>query len=202
MGEGPPRRTVRERRAQHLTETQRAGRTGRLARKAIIPAVVLLAGSGIAFGFYWTATHAPDCPGHWHATYQVFDEGEQLSFQHPRFDMRSMSMRTHIHQPKDYLMHLEAGCADVSEFFDDMGMDLRQTSFELDEELHEGQKLQNEGNLTLRFFMAPSNGTWQEMPGLPSYQPRDGDRFLITYGNLLPEEIARQQQAVPQPTAS
>ena len=173
-----------------------------MLRKAAVPVGLVLLGSGIAFGFYWTATHQPDCPGHWHATYLVFDEGEQLSFQHPRFDMRSMSMRTHIHQPKDYLMHLEAGCADVSEFFDAMGMDLRRDSFELDKELHEGRTLANEGNLTLRFFMAPFNGTWQEMPGLPSYQPHDGDRFLITYGNLLPEEIARQQEAVPQPTAS
>ncbi|MHB1260193.1 MAG: hypothetical protein ACYC2H_00610 [Thermoplasmatota archaeon] len=173
-----------------------------MLRKAALPVGLVLLVSSIAFGFYWTATHKPDCPGHWHATYQVFDEGEQLSFQHSRFDMRSMSMRTHIHQPKDYLMHLEAGCADVSEFFDDMGMDLKRSSFELDKELHDGKTLANEGNLTLRFFVASSNGTWQERPDLPSYQPRDGDRFLITYGNYTPEEIARQQAAVPQPTAS
>lgn len=129
-----------------------------MLRKAAVPVVLVLLGSGIAFGFYWTATHQPDCPGHWHATYKVFDEGEELSFQHPRFDMRSMSMRTHIHQPKDYLMHLEAGCADVAEFFDAMGLELRRTSLELDEELHDGKTLANQGNMTLRFFMAPSNG--------------------------------------------
>lgn len=173
-----------------------------MLRKAGVPVALVLLGSGIAFGFYWTATHQPDCPGHWHATYKVFDEGEELSFQHSRFDMRYMSMRTHIHQPKDYLMHLEAGCADVSEFFDAMGLELRRTSFELDEELHDGETLANQGNMTLRFFMAPTNGTWQEMPNLPSYQPLDGDRFLITYGNATIEEIARQQALVPLATAS
>ena len=40
------------------------------------------------------------------------------------------------------------------------------------------------------------------MPTLPSYQPRDGDRFLITYGNATVEEIAGQQARVPLPTAS
>lgn len=201
MGEGPPR-TVRERRAQHHAEQERRTRPGRLLRKAIVPLAVLLVGSGVAYGFYYTSTHAPECPGHWHATYQVFDNGTALDFQHPRFDMRSMSMRTHIHQPKDYLMHLEGGCANVSEFFQDMGMRLRQTSFRLDEQLHEGMTLANEGNMTLHFYVAPSNGTWQEVPDLPSYQPRDGDRILISYGNPSTDEIARQQATVPMPTAT
>lgn len=201
MTEGPPR-TVRERRAQHLAQAQRRGRPGRLARKAILPVAILVLTSGVAFGFYWTATHAPDCPGHWHATYKVYDNGTELSFQHSRFDMRSMSMRTHIHQPKDYLMHLEGGCASVSEFFDAMGMDFRRSSFELDKELHDGMTLANEGNLTLQFYVQNGNSTWQERPDLPSYQPHDGDRILISYGNPTPDEIARQQASVPQPTAS
>jgi len=169
--------------------------------KLVVPLLLIL-GIGLVAGMPYIQENflrEKGCPGHWHATFRVFDEDEELRFQHPRFDMASMSMRTHLHQPDDAKMHLEGGCADMGDFFGAMGMRLRGDSLRLDDELHEGRSIANEGNLTWRFFVTDETGNWTERPDLPSYQAKDGQRILLTYGDLGDEAIAAQQERVPRP---
>lgn len=166
-----------------------------------IPAAVIL-GVGLVAGMpYVQENYLLDkgCPGHWHASFRVYEDGEPLSFQHQRFDMRYMGMAGHLHQSNDWKMHLEGGCLTVSGFFDNMGMDLARDSFELDKELHGGRVLETEGNQTLGFFLGLANATWIEKPDLPSYQPKDGERILITYGTWTTEELKSWQERVPDP---
>lgn len=170
-------------------------------KKATLP-VLLILGIGLVVGMpYVQENYLTDkgCPGHWHASFKVYDEGQELNFQHPRFEMNPMPMRGHLHQPNDWKMHLEGGCLTVSGFFDNMGMDLTRDSLQLDNELHGGRVLAVEGNNTLGFFVGLSNGTWIEKPDLPSYQPKDGERILVTYGTWTDEELKRWQERVPDP---
>ena len=189
------------RRARFETNQPRFKRPDIPWKKFAIPVLVVL-GIGLVAGMpYVQDNYLTDkgCPGHWHASFQVYDEGEKLSFNHPRFDMNPMPMRGHLHQPNDWKMHLEGGCVTVGDFFDNMGMDLRRDSLTLDSELHGGKVLRDDGNMTLGFYVGLTNGTWIEKPDLPSYQLKDGERMLITYGIVTEDELRRQQDAIPDP---
>jgi hypothetical protein len=185
--------------AQRMEKRERITSSAKLVALSV---GVLLVLAGGVWGVNQLAGLVPDnaCKFHEHATFRVFDRGQELGFQHPRFDMRHMAMRAHLHQPNDYQIHLEGGCADVAEFFGLMGMEIRPGHLRLDQELHGGGALADDGNDTLRFYLyheVEGNWTWQEYDGLLGHQLRDRQRMLITYGNLTDEEVAYQQSRVP-----
>lgn len=188
--------------AEVWERTERVDRiTSRVKLTALgIGAIIVL--SGVVWGVSKLADLAPnnECGFHEHASFRVFDGLQELSFQHPRFDMSKMAMKAHLHQPNDYQIHLEGACADVSNFFALMGMKLRAGYLKLDPELHDGRVLENDGNESLRFFLyrdAGGNGTWEEFPELPGHQLRDNQRALIAYGSYTSDQIATMQARVP-----
>ena len=185
-------------RADSFQKRERRDRVFTRVKLAAVGVAAIIVLSGGVWGASKLASLGPEkCNFHEHASFRVFDEGQQLSFQHPRFDMRNMAMKAHMHQPNDYQVHLEGGCANVKTFFSLMGMSLKPGYLKLDTELHVGKVLRDEGNLTLRFFLMTPDGNWTEKPDLPNHQLRDQQRALITYGNLTFEEIARQRGLVP-----
>lgn len=197
--------------AERYKELERRDRfvaAAKLGALALV-AVVLMA------GIVWAAPRIlkigeRPCSWHEHATFRVFVRGEQLSFQHPKFDMGGpgkpglLPMRAHLHQPDDYTLHLEGACATTSDFFGFVDATLKRESFKLDPYLHNATLLNNEGDRMLRFFLflpEPGNGTWVEKPDLPGHQPRNGQRILITYGNETASQIQDEQARVPPPRA-
>jgi hypothetical protein len=105
--------TVRERRAQHAKEQARKDAPKNLARKAIVPVLLLLLVGAIATGFYFTNKNPQDCPGHFHSTFGLFIPGdngtfEKVDFARPRapnggayYDFGNaptFSLSTHMHQ--------------------------------------------------------------------------------------------------------
>ena len=107
--------TVRERRAQHAKQQARKDAPKNLARKAALPALIVLILAGVAAGFYFTSKNAQECPGHFHATFGIFvpvDNGtyEKVDFASPRapsgrayYDFGGsggapFSLSTHMHQ--------------------------------------------------------------------------------------------------------
>lgn len=167
----------------------------------LIGVIVLVAGGVWAVNKVGDATRGETCDWHEHSSFRIFDQGEELSFRHPKFDMQGgpMPMKAHMHQPNDYTFHLEYGCSDTEEVFSYLGMDLEPDSLRLDNQLHEGRVLRNDGNLTLKFYLMTPDGNWSLFPELPGHQLRDQQRVLISYGDESPEEIAAQQARVPKP---
>lgn len=163
---------------------------------------VLLALSGGVWGVSQLSdlTAKESCNFHEHATFRVVDEGQVLSFQNPRFDMQHMAMRAHMHQPNDYQIHLEGGCATVREFFSLLGARLEPGELTLDDTLHDGKVLRDDGNRTLQFHLyrdVDGNSTWTPFPGLADHQLRNGQRMLVAYGNYTDEQLAVLQSRVP-----
>lgn len=164
--------------------------------------VGILALTGVVWGYVEVDSklEAKGCNFHEHATFRVVDEGQVLSFKHPRFDMSNMAMKAHLHQPNDSQIHLEGKCASVDDFFSLMGMKIEPGLLQLDHELHGGKVLEDEGNRTLRFFLyheTPDDWKWEEYPGLLDHQLRDGQRMLVIYGEYTDEEITAFQDQVP-----
>lgn len=105
--------TVRERRAQHAKEQARKDAPKNLARKATVPALIILVLAAVATGFYFTNKNAQDCPGHFHVSFGIFIPGangtfEKVDFAGPRapnggiyYDFGNaggFSLSTHMHQ--------------------------------------------------------------------------------------------------------
>lgn len=163
-------------------------------------ALVVLAGGVWAVSQLASLTPDNPCGFHEHASFRVADGGQLLSFQHPRFDMRNMAMRAHLHQPNDNQVHLEGRCASVSEFFGLMGMTLKPDYLKLDGELHGGRILRSDGNHTLGFYLyhdVAGNWTWEPYADLPGHQLRDKQRMLVAYGNYTDEQLTDLQARVP-----
>jgi hypothetical protein len=72
--------TVRERRAKHAREQARKDAPKNLARKAALPALIILILAAVATGFYFTNKNSQDCPGHFHGTFGIFVPGENGTF--------------------------------------------------------------------------------------------------------------------------
>ncbi|MHB1261904.1 MAG: hypothetical protein ACYC2H_09345 [Thermoplasmatota archaeon] len=105
--------TVRERRAKHAKEQARKDAPKNIARKAVVPALIILVLALVATGFYFTNKNAQDCPGHFHVSFGIFIPGdngtfEKVDFASPRagnggayYDFGNaagFSLSTHMHQ--------------------------------------------------------------------------------------------------------
>src|ERR1051326_9207458 len=135
--------TQRERGARAQGVGARKGPPGRMARKAVVPAIIVLVLAGVAAGFWYTATHTPDCPTHWHATFDVYvpskdnaSQPEQVTYRSNYYDIAGGQMpeRAHMHQSDGYnQFHFEqAGtCVGVREAFSYVETKLTSTSLSL-----------------------------------------------------------------------
>lgn len=218
MADEPQERemTVRERRAQHAREQARKDAPARLARKAIVPGIIILLIAAIATGFYFTNKSQGECPGHWHATFDVYVQDEngtfdRISFRDPQFDLSSgkTPLRAHMHQGDGKNQwHFEQGgqCVGVEEAFDYIDVELSTDRITF-EGRHAGPILdqagtyEETGNKTLRAFIESPSGEWREksVRSILDYQLKDGEALLIVYGAPTDAQLQQFQDAVAVP---
>jgi hypothetical protein len=190
---------------ERFEKIERSENLKRWGKTAVIVGVAILLLAGAIAGINkLSELTASDCPAHDHATFRLFINGTQISFQDQRWDMAGvgrpgkMPMKAHLHQPNDYLMHLEGGCTSVRQWFGYLDVDLKQDSITLDNIQHDGSTYRNNDTMMLRFYLwEPSTGNWTEKPDILGYQMRDKQRLLVTYGVDDPVMLAQQQAAVP-----
>lgn len=210
----PDKMSVRERRAQHAKQQARKDAPIRLARKAFVPGLILLLLAAVATGFYFTSKGQGECPGHWHATFDVRVQQDdnttkQISFRDPEFDLSSgkTPFRAHMHQGDGKNQwHFEQGgqCVGVEEAFDYIDVELSTKSITFDgvhERLGQAGTYEEDGDRVLRAFVESPAGEWREksIKSILDYQLKDGEKLLVTYGAFTDAQVQQFQDAVPRP---
>ncbi len=187
-------------RRRRLAELQQKERSKRGVRIGIIVLVVGLAVAGAAYGL----AHLPKQPGfvHWHAKYQVYANGDLVSFANPKWD-GAIYEAAHLHAPNYDIIHNEAkeGQGTLGKFFEfDLGGKL--TSNEL--VVPTGAMFAGDyvvgGNNTLALYWSnqATGQNWTKFEGNPGdYSFHDGDRLLLLYGSYAAGDIARFEAAFP-----
>jgi hypothetical protein len=201
--EGAERMTVRERRAQHAREQARKQAPKTLARKAFVPALVILLIAAVAVGFYTTSKGAQDCPGHWHAAYSVVVDGKDLQFTHPNFqNPPDGSHDYHIHA-NDHILHYHPAvvrCIELEDMMKRLGVEPTDSRLVL-ASTHGADAGTYEANEThvVRIFHQPWEGTWQQVTwrSIKDDQLGNGDKILIYYGVDDEEAFEAARLAVP-----
>jgi hypothetical protein len=192
-----------------------------MARKAIVPVAVVLVLSAVAVGFWYTSTHTPDCPTHWHATFGVFVPGtdnasqpEEVNFRSPYYDISGgrMPERAHMHQSDGFnQMHFEqAGtCVGVQEWMRYVEVRLSSNSIELyghHADLDQDGTFKAEGTKTLHAWVETNkDGTWTwEERGVKSvldYQLKDGEKILVYLGDFTPDQVQHMKDSIQDPVS-
>jgi hypothetical protein len=211
----------REKRAARHKVESRKGAPAKLARKAVVPAIVILVLAGVATGFWWTATHTPDCPTHWHATFGVFvpsasnaSQPEEVNFRSPFYDISGGQMpeRAHMHQSDGYnQMHFEqAGtCVGVQEWMRYVGIKLTSDSITLEghhADLGQTGTWKDSGAQTLHVWIESNVGgtwTWQEhsVKSILGYQLKDGEKILVYYGSFSDAQVQQMKASIHDPVS-
>lgn len=217
--------TVRERRAQNAKATAIKTAPGKVARKMIVPGIIVLVIAVIATGMYFNDKNASKCPGHWHATFDVYvqegNETQRISYAAPQFDLNGQTpLRSHMHQSdRKNQFHFEQGglCVGIEEALGYVDTDVSGSSVKLDG-VHGGlgQAGTFRGNVTVYIehvsdrqyalrdgvkVIESETLEWRQhsFRSVADYQLKDGERFLILQGDYTADQVAQFQAAMALP---
>lgn len=220
--------TQREKRAQRHKVESRKGAPGRMARKAAVPAFVVILLAGVVAGFWYTNTHQPDCPTHWHGTWAVYVPSgsdprtpQEINFRTPYYDISNgMPERAHMHQSDGYnQMHFEqAGtCVPVQEWMKYVQIRLSPSSVEAyghHAEMGQGSTWKASGNQTVHAWVEScvgdkgpdcKNGTWtwqeRSVKSVLGYQMKDGEKLLVYVGDFTPQQVQQMEASIHDPAS-
>jgi hypothetical protein len=212
--------TQREKRAQRHKVESRKSAPGRMARKAALPAFIILLLAAVVAGFWYTNTHEPDCPTHWHGTWAVYvptggdpTSPQEINFRTPYYDISNgMPERAHMHQSDGYnQMHFEqAGtCVPVDEWMKYVQIRLDSNSIEAyghHAEMGQGGTWKVSGNQTLHAWVEANvtgTWTWQErsVKSVLDYQLKDGEKLLVYIGDYTPAQVQQMEASIHDPAS-
>lgn len=186
------------RRQQHASSKPKVALNKGDLKKWTGPAILLLIVGGIVTAMVVTEQNAPDCPGHWHAAYSVWTDGERVPFTNPAFESsdNTWAPGTHIHG-NDGVYHFHPAiekCIPMADALQHLDVDLSEDSLVLG--TAHGARAGTYDQAPVRLFHqawgADMDDTWQEVTEFSSVldaQPANGDGFAIIYGEHTPEEI-------------
>ena len=121
---------------------------------------------------------------HQHAIFKVFIEGNQINFSQDKYMVRSQYV--HIESGDGETIHKHATGITIGYFFKTINFDFDKKCFKTDS----GENLCNDNENTLKFYI---NGIKSEEYG--NHEIKDGEKYLITYGNESEEEIQKQLES-------
>lgn len=190
---------AREERKKRLARSQPGAVTGR--RIAIAAAAIVLL-VGVGYGF----TLLPDPPKnvHWHPMYEVYVEGENVAFTSRAFDMSATRASMHLHNPDDNTVHAEGRTTSltIGQFFLEMGGRVTDDTLTVPAAASVPGTFTSNETSRLRLFHQPAGEGWSEVgSGFAKHKFEDGERVLLTFGNLTDAQILAQQESVAQPRA-
>ncbi len=176
-----------------------------------IPAAV--AWAFLAMGFL-SATMPPagapepiECPGHWHASFAVYVDGERINYTEYSLENGSTPHRAHLHQWDNQTWHFEPITRTCLPFKEALA--LVDTHIHRDQLRLDGMHTNHPYNGThvidadspLRVYHSTDNATWNRvLPSLlASRQLEDCERILIIHGPVTSTQIKSMQDELHEP---
>ena len=121
---------------------------------------------------------------HQHAVFKVFIEEKQINFSENKYMVRSQYV--HIEGGDGETIHKHATGVTIGYFLKTLNFDFDKNCIKTDS----GENLCNDNGNTLKFYI---NGIKsREYDG---HEIKDGEKYLITYGNESEEEIQKQLES-------
>lgn len=118
---------------------------------------------------------------HEHANFMVFIDGEEINFALLQYMVKVREV--HIENMNGVVIHTHATGVTIGYFLNTLGFKFDDKCFVTDKK----EKFCNEEGKTLKFYV---NGVKNYEYG--DYEIRNNDKYLISYGNELEEEIQKQ----------
>ena len=200
---------ARERRRQRANESHDEGKSPLDALKAyrvpIVIGVLWLAvvGYNVAAAEGVIEVGGDGCPGHWHAGYAVYVDGEQLRFNPngpagdaqntPPVGMHRSAAGWKWSVPSSPWMWNPTGDA-----FEKLGVDISGDELTVSAAHPQAGTYKENATHSVRVFHQEWEGTWTEVSNVGSFlgkQLGNGDRVLITYGPAG-EDVSALQESV------
>lgn len=194
------------RRTRHQ-ESMRQDRLQRLAKQYWKPTVVVL-----GIGLFITAVAVTqisgvgqkDCPGHWHATFQVYVD-ETPVMMAPTSADNAPAPGFHMHA-NDNILHTHPAaprCVELRDALSSLNIDVAEDALDIaplsgaDRSTVQGIH-RADGQRELAIYHQPFEGEWRKASlSLLREQIGNGDKVLITIGTLDEVTIQAQQESVP-----
>lgn len=127
---------------------------------------------------------------HLHANLKVVLNGKAVDFSLPRYQSeegKELNKYIHFHDGKGDLFHVHQSGVKLSDLFSSLNMSLSKDCFVMDDKT----QYCSTGDKTIKMFV---NG--QPNTQFASYEPKDVDRILISYGNESADTVATEIKSV------
>jgi hypothetical protein len=118
---------------------------------------------------------------HEHAAFLVIINGKKIDFASSKYQVKSQYI--HVENRIGTTIHRHAISAHVGEFFESVGMEVKDNCFISDD----GNRYCDSESNQLRFFV---DGVEYEANSIMKYIPQDDDRFLLVYGHEDEEGVS------------
>jgi len=151
----------------------------------LIILVLALGGALARITGLWSGGLGAPGSTHEHADFKVYLLGEPVDFSQDKYQLRSEYI--HVENGNGDMLHKHATGATLGLFFRSLGMTFTKECFTLDT----GERYCNDGQNSLKMLV---NG--QVNTSFHKYEPRQGDRILISYGPETPDQLSEQFASV------
>lgn len=205
---------ARERRRQRHEQTAPKASVGKTLKTYRVPIVIVviwaaIVGFNVAQAEGAIGSIGPDCPGHWHATFDIFVDGQHVAFvDNPAYRITgeggTLPLETHMHRGQDRVWHFEPSverCIDLGDAAARVDVTWTSDSLSLSGSYHDsrgwGGTHSDGDNGTLQFWVHGWNGEWKQVTGpqLADKQAPDGEQVLILFGDLDAATVQQLQAA-------
>lgn len=177
-------------------EQIKAAKRAKMKKQAITAGIILLVIAGIGYAMVALGSQIRSTPlnigpvgsTHEHSDFKVYLRGEELDFSLPKYQVRARYV--HVEGGIGEIVHKHATGVTWAHFFESVGMAINSTCFVDDA----GRAFCNNPatNETLKFYV---NGKLSN-DVVESYEMRDLDRVLVSYGNETEEVLDAQLKSV------
>ena len=188
--------------AQRAAKRRRAKLEERksLATKIALGVAVVLALAATAYGF----SLIPERPKnvHWHPTWEVYVNDENVRWASREFDMSNMGSGMHFHQPNDNVVHAETRSDRLilGGLIERLGGSLSDERLVVPTPATPSGEYVSSDRQPLRVFIQPAGEEWREIEDdFRSVVLADKARILVTFAPSSDEALAAQQASVQSP---
>lgn len=198
--------TARERRAIRVKQQARADAPKKAGKTIAVALVVVLVIAGGVWGYQQIPKGRGS--GHEHSVYRMFVDGQEISFEHPAYDMQQTGFSNmHVHTGGTggkYVLHMEGKLGvSLARFLESLQIKASDTKVTLNPTYDGGRVVQNNATHSWQLWVDDCRdgveGNFAREPRIFGYAPLHHDRMLITYArsDATNESLASETALLP-----